>query len=165
MTITQTRDAASPFVHPTPGELGSPRYRRFRNIGRDNLIQYAVLIVLAVFVLAPVVPTLYQSIVDRPLYEAGGLLTLDNYVRLFTEAEFGSVILNTVLFAGLTVILAQLFAVPMAIVVTRTKLPLGRFVSGSMRWPFYISSLLLGFGWIMLYGPAGFASVSVPVWT
>lgn len=28
-----------------------------------------------------------------------------------------------------------------------------------MRWPFYISSLLLGFGWIILYGPAGFFSV------
>lgn len=160
MTLTSPRET-SKFIRPTPGELGSPKYRRFRNIGRDNVIQYAVLIILAVFVLAPVVPTLYQSIVDRPLYEAGGLLTLDNYVRLFTEADFGTVILDTILFAGLTVILAQLFAVPMAIVVTRTKLPLGRLVGGSMRWPFYISSLLLGFGWIMLYGPAGFASVQM----
>lgn len=159
MTMTAPGETTSPFVHPTPGELGSPKYRKWRNIGRDTVIQYAVLIVLALFVLAPVIPTLYQSIVDRPLYEAGGLLTLDNYSRLFTEAEFGTVILDTILFAGLTVILAQLFAVPMAIVVTRTKLPLGRFVGGSMRWPFYISSLLLGFGWIMLYGPAGFLSV------
>lgn len=159
MTLTTSRDTG--FVRPTPGELGSPRYRRFRNIGRDNFIQYAVLIILAVFVLAPVIPTVYQSVVDRPLYEVGGLLTLENYVRLFTEADFGTVILDTILFAGLTVILAQLFAVPMAIVVTRTKLPLGRLVGGSMRWPFYISSLLLGFGWIMLYGPAGFASVQM----
>lgn len=161
MTMTLSGDTSSPMNHPTPGELGSPRYRRFRNMGRDTLIQYSVLAVLAVFVLAPVIPTLYQSVVDRPLYEAGGLFTLDNYVRLFSEAEFGSVILNTILFAGLTVILAQLFAVPMAIVVTRTKLPLGRWVAGSMGWPFYISSLLLGFGWIMLYGPAGFASVQM----
>ena len=158
MTLTTT-EPTSPFSRPTPGELGSPRYRRFRNIGRDTLIQYAVLAVLAVFVLAPVLPTIYQSVMDRPLYEVGGLFTLANYGRLFTEAGFGDVIVNTVLFAGLTVVLAQLFAVPMAIVVTRTKLPLGRLVAGSMRWPFYISSLLLGFGWIILYGPGGFVSV------
>jgi iron(III) transport system permease protein len=163
MTITSPGDTStsSTFVRPTPGELGGPHYRKVWNIGRDNIIQYGVLIVLAVFVLAPIVPTLYQSVIDRPLYEAGGILTLDNYVRLFSEAGFGRVIFDTVLFAGLTVILAQLFAVPTAIVVTRTKLPLGRLVAGSMRWPFYISSLLLGFGWIMLYGPAGFASVQM----
>lgn len=159
MTLTTPRDDASPFVRPTPGELGSPRYRKFRNMGRDTLIQYGVLAILALFVLAPVVPTIYQSVMDRPLYEAGGLFSLDNYSRLFTEAGFGDVILNTVLFAGLTVLLAQLFAVPMAIVVTRTKLPLGRLIAGSMKWPFYISSLLLGFGWIILYGPGGFVSV------
>jgi iron(III) transport system permease protein len=28
-----------------------------------------------------------------------------------------------------------------------------------MQWPFFISSLILGFGWILMYGPAGFVSV------
>ncbi|MGW4335228.1 ABC transporter permease [Rhodococcus koreensis] len=161
MTLTTPPDTrpTESFVPLRPGELGSPRYRKFRNIGRDTLIQYAVLLILAALVLAPVVPTLYQSFIDRPLYESGGIFSLDNYGRLFTEAGFGDVIVNTVLFAGLTTILAQLFAVPMAIVITRTKLPFGNFIAGSMRWPFYISSLLLGFGWIILYGPAGFFSV------
>ncbi|MFF2110104.1 ABC transporter permease [Rhodococcus koreensis] len=161
MTLTTPPDTrpTESFVPLRPGELGSPRYRKFRNIGRDTLIQYAVLLILAALVLAPVVPTLYQSFIDRPLYESGGIFSLDNYGRLFSEAGFGDVIVNTVLFAGLTTILAQLFAVPMAIVITRTKLPFGNFIAGSMRWPFYISSLLLGFGWIILYGPAGFFSV------
>ena len=30
-----------------------------------------------------------------------------------------------------------------------------------MQWPFFISSLILGFGWILMYGPAGFVSVQV----
>jgi iron(III) transport system permease protein len=30
-----------------------------------------------------------------------------------------------------------------------------------MQWPFFISSLILGFGWIMMYGPSGFVSVKV----
>ena len=159
MTLTHPAEEADAFVALKPGELGSPKYRKLGKIGRDSIIQYGVLLALAALVLAPIVPTIYQSFIDRPLYEAGGVFNFHNYVNLFTEGGFGKVILDTVLFAGLTVVLAQLFAVPMAIVVTRTKLPLGRFIGSSMRWPFFISSLLLGFGWIILYGPAGFVSV------
>ncbi len=65
-------------------------------------MQYGVLAFLAVLVLAPIVPTLYQSFIDRPLYEDGGVFTLDGYKALFTDAGFGEVILNTLLFAGLT---------------------------------------------------------------
>jgi iron(III) transport system permease protein len=158
MTLTHPPEEAA-FVPLKPGELGSPKYRKLGKIGRDTVIQYGVLLVLAALVLAPIIPTIYQSFIDRPLYEAGGILNFQNYVNLFTEGGFGTVIVDTVLFAGLTVILAQLFAVPMAIVVTRTKLPWGRFIGSSMRWPFFISSLLLAFGWIILYGPAGFLSV------
>ena len=47
----------------------------------------------------------------------------------------------------------------MSIVVVRTRLPGGRFIALAMQWPFFISSLILGFGWILMYGPAGFVSV------
>jgi len=157
---TPTRTATE--VRPAkPGEFEPPRYRQFLGIRRDNVIQYLTLAVLAILVLAPVVPILYQSVVDRPLYEAGGIFTLDNYTSLFTDAGFGAVVWNTAKFAILTTLLAQLFAVPMAILTVRTKLPLGRLIGGGMQWPFFISSLLLGFGWITMYGPAGFFSVQV----
>ncbi|GAA2212241.1 iron ABC transporter permease [Nonomuraea monospora] len=138
-----------------------PRYRRPLGLTRESWLQYAVLLLLAVLVLAPVVPTLYQSFLDRPLYEAGGVLGLGNYARLFTEAGFGRVVLNTALFAALTTLLSLLIAVPMAVVVVRTKLPGGRLFAAAMQWPFFISSLILGFGWITMYGPAGFVSVEV----
>jgi iron(III) transport system permease protein len=136
-----------------------PHYRRPFGFGRDQLMQYGVLAFLAILVLAPVVPTLYQSVVDRPLYEEGGLFTFEGYRALFTDAGFGEVIVNTLLFASLTTILTIVIAVPMAIVVVRTRLPGGRFIAMSMQWPFFISSLILGFGWILMYGPAGFVSV------
>jgi len=142
-----------------PDTFEPPRYRRPFGIGRDQFIQYAVLGFLAILVLAPIVPTLYQSFIDRPLYEDGGILTVDGYKALFTEAEFGRVILNTLLFASLTTILSLVIAIPLAIVVVRTRLPGGRFVALAMQWPFFISSLILGFGWILMYGPAGFISV------
>jgi len=136
-----------------------PRYRRPLGIGRDQLVQYGVLAFLAVLVLAPIVPTLYQSFVDRPLYEDGRVFTVEGYKALFTDAGFGEVILNTLLFAGLTTVLTLVIAIPMSIVVVRTRLPGGRFIALAMQWPFFISSLILGFGWILMYGPAGFVSV------
>ncbi|GAA3757653.1 iron ABC transporter permease [Microbacterium kribbense] len=144
--------------------LPAPKYLRVFGVGRDRFVQYAVLVIVALFVVAPIVPILYQSIRTKPLYDSTGAFTLDAYVKLFTEAGFGQVILNTAIFAVLTTFLTLLFAIPMAILVVRTKLPFGRLLAGSMQWPFFVSSLILGFGWITLYGPAGFVSSEVQRW-
>ena len=159
MTITRTKRATS---HPVGrSTLPAPKYPRVFGVDRGRIVQYGVFILLALFVLAPIVPILYQSFRDRPLYEAGGLLTPSNYTRLFTDAGFGQVILNTAIFAVGTTVLTLLIAIPMAVLVVRTKLPFGRLLGLSMQWPFFISTLILGFGWITLYGPAGFISVQV----
>ncbi|WP_335988002.1 ABC transporter permease [Glycomyces sp. MUSA5-2] len=158
MAVTE----APPARPPEAEEVGRlPRRRRPFGLGREHAVYWTVLVVVALFTLAPVVPTLIQSLMDRPLYEAGGLFTVENYTRLFTEAGFGRVALNTALFSALTTVLALAFAVPMAVVVVRTKLPGGRVFAAAMQWPFFISSLILGFGWIAMYGPAGFVSVWV----
>lgn len=112
-------------------------------------------------VLAPVVPILYQSVRDQPLYAAGGAFTLSNYVHLFTEAEFGTIILNTLLFALLTTAFALAIAVPMAILLERTRFPAARVLGQVLRWPIYISPLVLAFGWIVVYGPAGFLTTAM----
>ncbi|WP_432514914.1 ABC transporter permease [Kineococcus sp. SYSU DK001] len=148
----------------TGGPLPAPRYRKILGLRRELVVQYGVLLVLAALVLAPVVPTLIQSLRDAPLYDDGGNFTASNYARLFTEAGFGRVVLNTALFAVGTTALTLLIAVPTAVVVVRTRLPLGRVFAGAMQWPFFISSLILGFGWITMYGPAGFVSVQARRW-
>lgn len=159
--MTTASDIA-PRAAARPGEPPAvPRYRRILGAPREFVIQYLVLAVVAVFVLAPVLPTLYQSALDRPLYEAGGVLTLDNYANLFTEAGFGKVALNTALFAALTTIFTLALGVPMSIIVVRTRIPGVRLMSTALQWPFFVSSLILAFGWITMYGPAGFVSVEV----
>ena len=142
-------------------DFPAPRYKRILGADRGSWIYWATIIFLAALVLAPVIPTIYQSLIDRPLYEEGGLFTLQNFVNLFTEADFGMVALNTVYFAVLTTILTLVIAVPLAIVVVRTNIPGRRIFGVSMQWPFFISSLILGFGWITMYGPAGFVSTEV----
>ena len=66
--------------------LPAPKYRKVFGVGRSRLFQYVVIVILALFVIAPIVPILYQSFTDRPLYEAGGVLTVQNYLHLFTDA-------------------------------------------------------------------------------
>jgi iron(III) transport system permease protein len=141
--------------------LPAPKYPRVFGAGRGRLLQYVVLAVLALFVVAPIVPILYQSVRDKPLYDAGGVFTAANYLKLFTDAGFGQVILNTAVFAVGTTVLTLVIAIPMAVLVVRTRLPFGRLLGLSMQWPFFVSSLILGFGWITLYGPAGFVSSAI----
>jgi len=142
-------------------DLPAPRHLRPFGMGRETVVQYGGLLLIAVLVLAPVIPTLYQSILDRPLYEAGGALTLHNYVALFTEAGFGKIVLNTVYFSVLTTVFTLLLAVPMAIIIVRTRVPGAKYLGAMMQFPFFISSLVLAFGWITMYGPAGFVSTEV----
>jgi iron(III) transport system permease protein len=156
-----TDPLATPALSGHVPDMTPPRYRRFLGVGRESWVHWLVLGFLALLVLAPIVPTLIQSFSDRPLYEAGGIFTADNYGRLFSDSGFGRVIVNTGLFALGTTVLTLLIAVPMAVVVVRTRVPGGRFLAASMQWPFFISSLILGFGWITMYGPAGFVSTWV----
>lgn len=154
-------ETASRSGAPSTDEFEPRRYRRVLGTDRSTILFYAVVIALALLVLAPVVPTLIQALSDRPLYESGGVFTIDNFARLFTEAGFAQVALDTLAFAGLTTVLTLLIAVPLAIVVVRTDVPGRRFLGAAMQWPFFISSLILGFGWITMYGPAGFLSTAV----
>lgn len=159
MTAPQLMSDA-PVTHDRAG-YPAPKYPRILGADRSQVLFWTTIVVLALLVLAPVVPTLIQSFMDRPLYESGGVVTAANFARLFTEAGFGMVALNTLLFAAMTTVLTLLIAVPMAIIVIRTNIPGRRFFGTTMQWPFFVSSLILGFGWITMYGPAGFISVQV----
>ncbi|GGZ45076.1 ABC transporter permease [Streptomyces bluensis] len=158
---TETPPAPAPPRTLRAGELGTPQYRRLFGAGREVTIHWVTFLVTAALVLAAVVPILYQSIRNQPLYAAGGAFTLSNYVHLFTEAEFGTIILNTLLFAVLTTVFALAIAVPMAILLERTRFPAARLFGQVLRWPIYISPLVLAFGWIVVYGPAGFLTSTV----
>ncbi|MFD5753597.1 ABC transporter permease [Streptomyces sp. NPDC127033] len=150
-----------PMRTPRAGELGAPQYRRLFGAGREVSIHWLTFLLTTALVLAPVVPILVQSVRNQPLYAAGGAFTLSNYRALFTEAEFGTIILNTLQFAALTTVFALAIAVPMAILLERTRFPAARLIGQVLRWPIYISPLVLGFGWIVIYGPAGFMTTVV----
>lgn len=148
---------ATPHFDGPAGLQPPPSYRLF-GIARSTILVDAVFILLVLLVAIPIVPVVVQSFVDRPLYEVGGVFTLDAYRKLFVDAGFGQVVLNTLLFSLLSTIFALVIAVPMAVLIIKTDVPFRRIFDISMQWPFFISALVLSFGWILIYSPAGFIS-------
>lgn len=129
--------------------------------GRDSVAQWGIAALTLVLVAAPLIPILYQSFSDRPLYDGAGTLSFDNYAQLFGSAEFLRVIGNTLLLGALTTIFGTVVGVVAAIVIGRTNMP-GRAAIGEVLiWPLYISHLVLGFGFSVMYGPSGYVTLWV----
>ena len=55
--------------------------------GRDTVIQYGMALLTIVLIAAPLLPVLYQSFLDRALYDSGQQLTLGNFGRLRVANE------------------------------------------------------------------------------
>ncbi|MBI0433341.1 iron ABC transporter permease [Roseomonas sp. KE0001] len=128
-------------------------------IPRAIPIQYGTAILVLVLVAAPLLPVLLQSVLDGALYEPEYNLTLANFARLARTEGFGTVLLNTVLLAALTTLVAQVVGTLAAILFGRTDLPLARAMSEFFLWPLYLSALVLSFGWYAVYGPSGYVTL------
>ncbi|MFK0382467.1 ABC transporter permease [Agrobacterium sp. NPDC090273] len=131
------------------GTLGS-------RINRSLLIQIAIAVVTIVVVFAPIIPLLYQSFIDRPLYENDAVLTGKNYVNLLSSPTILEVFWNTTLVVVLTTVIAQVIGTVLAILIGRTDLPGRSFLGDLILLPMYLSSLVLAFGWFIAYGPSGY---------
>ncbi|MBW8269044.1 ABC transporter permease [Caldovatus aquaticus] len=138
---------------------GAPGARAAAHSWREAPIQYATALLTLVLVAAPLLPVLYQSVVDRPLYDAGRQLTLGNFVRLARTEGFGLVLWNTFAFAALTTLIAQVLGTLAAVLFGRTDLPAARLLGELFLWPIYLSALVLSFGWYTVYGPSGYLTM------
>lgn len=131
------------------------------NFNRARLLQWSIFLITIPLVLAPILPIIYQSFIDRPLYDRGAVFTLDAFRRLFTHPELPGVIVNSMVFAFLSTLFSQGFGALFAILISRTDMPGRRIFSSLLIWPLIISGLVLGFGWFMTYGSAGFVTLYV----
>lgn len=139
--------------------ISAPARRGDDRLNRALVIQSLIGASALILVAAPLVPILYQSFVSRPLYEDGGILTLDNYVRLFGDSVFYSVISNSILLALATTLVACVLGVGFAIFLERTNLPFRKALRSIVLWPMYISQLVIAFSWFVMYGPSGYITL------
>ncbi|MHA4734071.1 MULTISPECIES: ABC transporter permease [Ensifer] len=128
---------------------------------RADVIQWAVLLFTLFLVLSPLVPIVYQSFLSGPLYDSGSDLTLTNFTKLVGNPELHVVLLNTLVFAVVTTIMAQVIGAVFAILIGRTDMPCRTALNSFMLVPLVVSSLVLAFGWTLSYGPSGFVTLFV----
>jgi iron(III) transport system permease protein len=139
----------------TAVSLSSPRRRALPTAGTLQWLIWGIVVVLVV---GPFVPLLYASIRDRPLYEAGGVLTLHAYGSLLHDPAFWRAALHTLEYASLTTALAVVAGAGVAILVARTDLP-GRRVFGRLTLlPLLLPALGIVLGWIVVWGQGGYLS-------
>ncbi len=138
---------------------GEPGQGLARLFNRAVVIQYSMAVFALVLVAAPLIPIVYQSVMSKPLYDVEAVLTLDNFVRLFSNAKFYEALGNSTILSFLTTVIATIIGVATAVLIGRTRMPLRRTLGGVVLWPMYVSHLVLAFGWFMMYGPSGYVTL------
>lgn len=121
-----------------------------------GVLQWATWLLVVALILGPFAPLLYASLRDRPLYEAGGVFTLDPYRELAHDSAFWHAWLNTLAFASLVTAISVVFGAAVAILCSRTDLPGGKAYSRLILLPILLPSLGMVLGWIVIWGPGGY---------
>jgi iron(III) transport system permease protein len=137
--------------------VSTPSPRR-RSLPTAGTLQWLVWGVVVVLIVGPFVPLLLASIRDRPLYEAGGVLTLHAYGSLLHDPAFWRAALHTLEYAGLTTALAVVAGAGVAILVARTDLPGRRLFGRLTLLPLLLPALGIVLGWIVVWGQGGYLS-------
>ena len=111
-----------------------------------------VTLVVAFLVLFPLVMLVFGSFwTARPGFP--GTLTLDNYLKAYSDPDTYHIFITTVLLVGAKTIVAVTFASTLAWIVTRTDTPFRGGLEVLLTVPFFIPGLLEAIGWIMLLSP------------
>src|SRR5574341_2568906 len=127
------------------------RRRRYR-LTPGFIAMTAVTIFVGLLVLFPMSMLFFGSFwTARPGFD--GSLTLDNYIRAYTDAGTYRVFGTTLLLMGAKTILAVVFAVTMAWIVTRTDTPFRGTLEVLLTIPIFVPGLLEAIGWILLLSP------------
>lgn len=132
---------------------------------RGLIVQVALVALTAVLVIAPIIPVVFQSFLDTPLYDRPWELTLANYTQLFTSPKLGELLWNSLLFAVGCTLVAQVVGAASAIIVGRTDIPFRTLMGDMLLWPLFVSHLVLGFGWFLVFGPSGYGTLLVEMLT
>lgn len=132
---------------------------------RDRWIQWSVAAFTVCLVFAPIAVALLQSVRSTPLYEPHWSFTLDNYVRLLTNERLWEAFGNSLALAVIGTATATLIGGGLALTLVRTNIPLRRMFSELLQAPLYVSSLVMAFGWYMLYGPSGYITLATATLT
>ncbi|WP_395455359.1 ABC transporter permease [Azospirillum melinis] len=122
-------------------------------MARVPLVRAAVLgtviLLLVLLVVQPFGWVLFNSLHD----DATGAWTLNNYARVVQSAELIEPLVNSLILAAATALIAVGIGVPLAWLVSRTDLPLRRTIRVLTLTAFVTPSFIGATGWILLAAP------------
>jgi iron(III) transport system permease protein len=141
-----------------PPQTKTPIPAPKRPLVPEQLAQTAVWLFVAVCIAGPLVPLLYASVRSKPLYQAGGVFTIEPYRQLFGDPAFWRAVTATLQFAVATTAGAVVAGAAFAIVCTRTDAA-GRDIYRRLALlPIVLPPLGVILGWNSLYGKSGYAT-------
>lgn len=110
-------------------------------------------IAVAYLALVPVGTMLVASLRTTFISNGPSGWTLQHYVDTFTSAGFGSLVVNSVIYAGATAMLCTVIGFGLAWLVTRTNTPAKAFASAAALVPLIIPGILNTVAWALLLSP------------
>lgn len=130
----------------------------------DRVVQWLIALAVIGLVLFPTWPILYQSLLEKPLYEVSNSVSLQNFPRVLGNPKIWQVIGNTTIFMLGSTVVGTLIGIMFAVLLVRTDIPGAQWLQKLVTIPYYVSALILAFGWAVMYGPQGFITVTVRNW-
>ena len=128
---------------------------------RLHPVRAAGVAAVALVVLSPLALVLYQSLLDAPFFMPRAAFSNDAYEYVFTDPDFHSALITTVMIAvGMTAIAMPLGGI-LAFLVSRTDLPGRRWIEPMLLVPIFLSPVVVAFGYVVAVGPVGFLSLGV----
>jgi iron(III) transport system permease protein len=79
--------------------------------------------------------------------------TLDNYLRVYTQARTYELMFNTLVFAGGSTLLGLFLSITLAWIVQRTNIPFKAWLRTAIIAPMGIPMILVAMGWALLASP------------
>ena len=129
-----------------------------------QVARWAFALALFAFLVAPLVPVIYQAFIDRPMYAAGHIFTLANFAKLIDDPTFHQALWNTGVLAIGGTALTVVLTVTATIILDRFDLRFRRTMKLLFLFPLFSSSLINAFAWSMVYQPGGFITVFLGNW-
>lgn len=123
-----------------------------------------VVAIMAATVMLPLSIIAYQSVLSEPFFMGGGALTLDSFRYIFSDPGFWTALQNSFGVATGMVVVALPCGAVLAYLLVRTDLPARWLLEPLVLVPMLIPSIVLGFGYVVAVGPAGFYTQIAREW-
>lgn len=125
---------------------------------RSNLWRNNIVLLTALFILAPVGLIMWQSFLTDAFFSARARPTAGSYSFVLGDPGFWDALKNTVILSVGMVVIAVPLGSLLAFLMVRTDMPGRKWIEPAIFLPLFMSPMVLAFGYIVSIGPSGFWS-------